>query len=198
MNTKTFATIILVLFTFLNSSILRSQESPESMALIVIDIQDFYFPGGDLPLCKPEEAAANAALLADRFRENGDPVIFIRHQYEPGGSINAQVKPIEGETVLVKREVNSFLGTGLDDLLRSKGITTIVVCGMQTHMCVEAAVRAGADLGYKCIVVEDACATRDLKYGDRTVKADDVHSSTLSTLTSYARVVTTGQFLEGL
>jgi nicotinamidase-related amidase len=64
-------------------------------------------------------------------------------------------------------------------------------------MCVEAAVRAAHDLGFECILVEDACATRDVTYGDRTVKAADVHDSTLATLNrTYANVVDTKTFLE--
>jgi nicotinamidase-related amidase len=67
---------------------------------------------------------------------------------------------------------------------------------MQTHMCLEAATRAAHDMGYICTVVEDACATRDLKFGEVTVKAKDVHYSTLSTLKSYGNVVNLKEFLE--
>lgn len=67
---------------------------------------------------------------------------------------------------------------------------------MQTHMCLEAATRAAHDFGYICTVVENACATRDLKFGEITVKAKDVHYSTLATLKSYAKVVNLREFLE--
>lgn len=70
---------------------------------------------------------------------------------------------------------------------------------MQTHMCVEAATRAGYDLGFKCTVVEDACTTRDLKYGDKIVPAEEVHFSTLSSLSGYyARITTTDEILKAL
>jgi nicotinamidase-related amidase len=62
-------------------------------------------------------------------------------------------------------------------------------------MCVEAAVRAACDLGYKCILIHDACATKDLKFGDRIVKSEDVHYATLSTLKSYAAVISTEEYL---
>ena len=69
---------------------------------------------------------------------------------------------------------------------------------MQTHMCLEAATRSAHDLGFECVVIGDACATRDLKYGDRTVPAADVHASTLATLDgTYAKVVDTEIFLGG-
>ncbi len=165
-------------------------------ALLIIDIQDFYFPGGRSALVEPEKAAANAALLLENFRENHHPVIYVRHNFEPGGKINDMVKPLSGEKIFSKDEVNSFLHTGLRDYLTKAGIDTLVICGMQTHMCVEAATRAASDFGYKCILIGDACATKDLRYGDRIIKASDVHYSTLSTLKSYAEVENTRDYLE--
>jgi nicotinamidase-related amidase len=126
------------------------------------------------------------------------PVVFIRHIYEPGGSINDIVKPLSGEKIISKSNVNSFLDTDLDSYLRKLGVKNIIICGMQTHMCVEAASRAASDLGYKCTVIDDACTTRDLKYGENIVLAKDVHYSTLSTLRSYARIMTTEEFLRDL
>jgi nicotinamidase-related amidase len=164
-------------------------------ALLLIDIQDFYFPGGRSELVSSELAAANAAKLLSWFREKDLPVVHVRHNSEPGGTINKMVSPVEGEKVFSKNDVNCFKGTGLHDYLQSLGIDTLVICGMQTHMCVEAAVRAGSDLGYKCILIHDACATKDLKFGDRVIKSEDVHYSTLSTLRSYAKVESTQEFL---
>ena len=132
-------------------------------ALLIIDIQDFYFPGGDVPLVNPEDAAENAFTLINAFRENDQAVIFIRHNYEPGGEINDLVIPLKDEKVFSKNEVNSFVDTGLDEYLKNLGLTSLVICGMQTHMCVEAAIRAAHDLGYSCTLVEDACTTRDLR-----------------------------------
>jgi nicotinamidase-related amidase len=64
-------------------------------------------------------------------------------------------------------------------------------------MCVEAATRAASDYGFKCILVHDGCTTRDLKYGDRLIKAEDVHYSTLVTLKNYATIVSAGEYLNG-
>ncbi len=166
--------------------------------LLLIDIQDFYFPGGKSALVEPEKAAANAALLLTNFRDNKETIIFVRHNYEPGGKINDLVRPLPGEKIISKDEVNSFLHTDLQDYLQSKNIDTLVICGMQTHMCVEAATRAASDLGYKCILIGDACATKDLRFGDKTIKASDVHYSTLSTLKSYALVENTAEYLESV
>jgi nicotinamidase-related amidase len=92
--------------------------------------------------------------------------------------------------------VNAFLNTGLNEYLKQNNIKYVTLCGMQTHMCLEAGTRAAHDFGYTCTVVEDACATRDLKFGDVVVKAKDVHYSTLSTLKSYGKVVNLKDFLE--
>jgi nicotinamidase-related amidase len=134
-------------------------------------------------------------MLLSRFRDRNLTVVHVRHNSEPGGKINDMVKPFEGEKVFSKSDVNSFKGTGLQEFLQSAEIDTLVICGMQTQMCVEAAVRAASDLGYKCILVHDACATKDLKFGDRVIKSEDVHYSTLSTLKSYATVESTEEFL---
>ena len=65
-------------------------------------------------------------------------------------------------------------------------------------MCLEAATRAAADLGFEVVVIGDACATRDLAFGDRKVAAADVQASTLATLDrTYAKVVDTETFLGG-
>ena len=169
----------------------------QKRALLLIDIQDFYFPGGRSALVDPGKAAANAASLLDSFRKSGDLVIHVRHNSEPGGKISDIVKPADGERIFTKDAVNCFVNTGLTEYLKSNSIEALVICGMQTHMCVEAAVRAGTDLGYKCTLIHDACATRDLKFGDRTIKAEDVHFSTLAAMGSYARISGTNEFLNG-
>ena len=73
----------------------------------------------------------------------------------------------------------------------------IVVCGMQTQMCVEAAVRAAADKGYEVTLISDACATKNLVYNGVKVKAKLVQAETLATLKSYAKIITTKEFLTG-
>lgn len=166
-------------------------------ALLIIDIQDFYFPGGKMPLVAPEAAASNAAKVLASFRAAGKPVVHVRHDVKDGGAIHASVTPIEGEKVFTKSEVSCFNGTEVLAYLQKLGIKRLVLVGMQTHMCLEAATRAAYDLGFECIVIGDACATRDLTYGGTTVKAADVHASTLATLDhTYAKVVDTETFLD--
>jgi nicotinamidase-related amidase len=186
-------TLLVALCVALASPLLAGEPTT---ALLIIDIQDFYFPGGKVPLVEPEAAAKNAGKVLAKFRAEGKAVVHVRHDFEPGGSIHASVAPQEGEKVFTKTEVSCFNGTDVLAYLEELGVENLVIVGMQTHMCLEAATRAAHDLGFTCTVVGDACATRDLQYGDRTVPAADVHASTLATLNrTYAKVVDTETFL---
>lgn len=177
--------------------ILLVSGQPANKALLIIDIQDFYFPGGSSALVEPEKAAANAALLLDNFRNKKLPVIHVRHNAKTGAEINKAVRPLPSEKVFSKDEVNCFIGTDLTSWLKTINPDTLVICGMQTHMCVEAATRAASDMGYNCILIHDACATKDLKFNDKVIKAEDVHYSTLSTLKNYAAIISTEDYLKG-
>ena len=167
----------------------------QKKVLLLIDIQDFYFPGGKSALVEPEKAAANAAILLDKFRKDKMPVIHVRHNAESGAEINSTVKPIPGEKIVSKDEVNCFLNTDLLEYLKANHIKNLVICGMQTHMCVEAATRAASDLGFNCLLIHDACATKNVTFGDKTVKAEDVHNSTLATLKNYSQIKSTEEFM---
>jgi nicotinamidase-related amidase len=182
---------------FLFMLILHLSAQDHKTALLLIDIQDFYFPGGKSALTEPGKAAENAAKLLVCFRKEKMPVIHVRHNSEPGGKINDLVRPLPDEKIFSKDAVNCFVGTGLLEYLKTNKTDTIVICGMQTHMCVEAATRAASDLGFKCILVHDACATKDLKFGEKIIKAEDVHYSTLATLKNYAKVESTEEYLKG-
>ena len=168
----------------------------EKYALLVIDVQNFYFPGGRSELVEPVKAAEKAALAINRAREENNSVIYIQHNAAADMEIHELVKPVTGEAIFVKEEVNSFLGTGLTDHIKNLGVDTLVICGMQTQMCVEAAVRAAHDMGYAVILLHDACASRNLKFGDREVLAADVHASTLATLKSYGEVMSVEEWLQ--
>ena len=177
-----------VIFLFISSGL--SQQEKKEMALIIIDVQQFYFPEGSSPLVNPEEASLNARKILHLFREKELPIVHVRHNARSGTEIHPNVAPLAGEKIISKDEANSFNGTELLMYLRENNITSLVICGMMTHMCVEATTRAAYDLGFECTVIQDACTTKDLKYGDAIVKAQDVHLSTLSTLSgTYATVI---------
>jgi nicotinamidase-related amidase len=175
-------------------------------ALLLIDIQKDYFPGGKMELVNPEAAARNAGELLQCFREHGEFHVHIQHvstrpgatfllRGDRGSDIHDLVAHFEGEPLVVKHHPNAFRETQLLELLKSKSIGRVVVTGMMTHMCVDATARAAADLGFQVIVVEDACATRDLKYGDMSIPAEHVHKAFLAALKSYGEVLTSEQVI---
>jgi nicotinamidase-related amidase len=176
-------------------------------ALILIDIQNDYFPGGKGELENPLPAAAQAARLLEFFRRQKWPTVHIQHvATRPGATtflpdtegvkFHASITPLAGETVVVKHTPNSFRATNLQEHLKELGIERLVICGMMTHMCVEACTRAAADLGYQVLLAADACATRALAYDQVKVPAEHVHATALAALKSYAQVLKTGEILE--
>lgn len=173
---------------------LNAQEDVKK-ALILIDIQEFYFPGGFSELHKPEEAAKNAAKILYAFREKGVLIVHVQHKTKEQMAIHELVKPLDGEKIVVKTEVSCFNGTGLAEDLLEQGITEVIIVGMQTHMCVEGAARAAYDIGLKVNLIADACTTKELKWEDKTIPWDQVHYSTLNTLKSYASIYTTDEYL---
>jgi nicotinamidase-related amidase len=180
------------------------------IALILIDIQNDYFPGGRMELVNSLEAARAAARLLDCFRKASWPVYHIQHistkptatfflPDTPGIDIHHSVSPFPIETVITKYFPNSFRETDLLERLKADGIDQLLICGMMTSMCVDATVRAASDLGFTCTVAKDACATRDLMLDGETVSARQVQIAFLAPLSDvYAQIRTTDAILEGI
>lgn len=172
-----------------------------SHTLVIVDIQRDYFPGGAYPLVGADDAAERAAVLLAHHRAAGGRVIHVQHESleegadmlvpgTPGGEIDPRVAPTDGETVVRKTFPNAFLETGLNELLGGAEASDLVVVGMMSSMCVDATVRAAADLGYAVTVAADACAAPDLEYDGTQVGGADVHAAFMAALASaYARVV---------
>ena len=161
-------------------------------ALLIIDVQNDYFPGGANELSHPIEAENRIRELITESRECGRPVIYIQHFNSPddtfflegtfGAEISERIKPTENDKVIVKRYPNSFLETDLDEYLKGIGATELIICGMMTHMCVDTTVRAAMDYGYSVKVVSDACATMDLTINGETLPADMVQKAFIAAL----------------
>ncbi|HTX92493.1 MAG TPA: cysteine hydrolase family protein [Anaerolineales bacterium] len=174
--------------------------------LILIDIQNDYFPGGRMELEGPLEAAGRAGKLLDLFRRQGWPTVHIQHvSNRPGATfflpdtegmqIHTSIAPRPGETVILKHFPNSFRETDLLAHLKGLGAERLVLCGMMTHMCVDATTRAAADLGYPVLLAADACATQALAYGETKIPAEHVHGAFLAALKSYGQVLDTEAIL---
>jgi nicotinamidase-related amidase len=191
--------IIVLSFLLLSITSMAQEKSIQAKtALIIVDIQNFYFPGEGPGLVNAEEASLAAKEVLRKFRVEKQLIVHVRHQSKKGFEIHQNVVPLPGEKVITKEEVNSFYKTDLLEYLRVNGVSRLVIIGMQTHMCLEAAVRAAHDYGFECLVVQDACATKDMKFGDKTVKAEDIHTAVLATLTNggYAKVLDLSEFKE--
>lgn len=176
-------------------------------ALLVIDIQNDYFPGGKMELVGSNEAAIQAAKVQQKFRELGNAVINIQHiAVKPdstfflpntsGAEIHAMLAPAAGEPLIIKHFPNAFRETHLLETLRNLAITDLTVVGMMTHMCVDTTVRAANDAGYNVTLVGDACATRDLEFEGTRVAAADVQAAYLAAIEgSFAKVVSADSIL---
>jgi nicotinamidase-related amidase len=181
-----------------------------AQALVLVDVQNDYFPGGRAEVPGSVACAARAADLLAAFRARGLPVVHVRHLSArpgatfllpgtPGAEIHPSVAPAPGEPVVEKAFPNAFRETGLLALLRERGADRLVVCGMMTQMCVDATVRAAFDLGLRCDVAADACAARPASFGGRTVAAEDVHAAFLGALGAvYARVAPAADLVAAL
>lgn len=187
---KRLLNLILIVFILQNIAFSKQNDSIKT-ALLIIDIQEFYFPGEGPGLHNAIPVSLKAKEVLQNFREKNQLVVHIRHYAKKGFEIHKNVAPIEGEKIITKKAINSFQNTDLLDYLKTNSINRIVIIGMQTQMCVEAATRAGADLGFECILVHDACATRDVIFAGKTVIADDVQTSTLATIKDggYAKII---------
>ncbi len=179
-----------------------------STVLLIIDIQNDYFDNGANPLEGSESASLNAKRLLEKFRTDNSLIIHIQHIslradatfFLPdtfGCQIHDNVKPIEDEKTIVKHFPNSFRETNLLAYLTDRHVTDLVICGMMTHMCIDATTRAAKDFGFNCTLIGDACATKNLEFNGHFIRAEDVHNAFLAALgNNYSKVETTGLYLE--
>jgi len=75
---------------------------------------------------------------------------------EPGNDIVPDLAPLPSERVIVKPGKGAFWGTLLDDILKSHGITHLILAGVTTEVCVQTTMREANDRGYECLLIEDA------------------------------------------
>ena len=160
-------------------------------ALIVIDLQKDYYPGGAMELRGIETAHRKAMRLIRLATDLGKPVFFIRHIAPEGapffaeGSAGSELHPelpLEAGEVIVKCHPNSFRDTPLQKRLEALGARRLAVCGAMSHMCIDTTVRAGYDLGYAITLVHDACTTKDLEFGGKRIPAETVHEAYMAAL----------------
>ena len=179
-------------------------------ALLIVDIQNDYFPGGAMENVGATEAAQQAALLLEAFRRKSLPVIHIQHistrpgvtffrPNTPGVEIHESVRPRPGEPLFQKHFPSAFRETALLEHLRKEKISGLAIAGMMTHMCIDTTTRAAADLGFQCSLAHDACATRALAFKGVQVPAESVQAAYLAGLNGlFAKVASAGELAADL
>ncbi|TVQ11097.1 MAG: cysteine hydrolase [Leptolyngbya sp. DLM2.Bin27] len=178
-------------------------------ALLVIDVQQ----GLDEPVWGQRNnpaAETNIARLLAAWRDRTLPVIHVRHcsvepasplrPELPGNAYKAEAQPLPGEIEFTKTVNSAFIGTGLEDHLRSHQITALVVVGLTTDHCVSTSVRMAANLGFEVTLVADATATFERQGHDGShYSAETMHNINLASLSGeFCAVRSTHQVLDAL
>lgn len=179
-----------------------------SKALLLIDIQNDYFPDGAMELNNVENAAKQARKVLELFRENHDTIIHIQHlsvrkdatfflPNTKGCEIHEWVTPLEKEILIQKNWPNSFRKTSLLEMLEKHQIKELTICGMMSHMCIDSTIRAAFDLGFSCKVLHDACATKDLEWNGYLIESNEVHHTIMASLQGlFADVISTQDYIK--
>jgi len=148
-----------------------------------------------------ENAASNAQHALELFRARNLPVFHIQHLSNREGAafflpgtdgveIHECVTPQKGEVIIRKHFPNSFRETSLKERLQGLHVEEVIICGAMTHMCIDTTVRAAFDLGFRSLVVSDACATKDMEYGGVAIEARKVHAAFMAALSApFAQVL---------
>jgi nicotinamidase-related amidase len=178
--------------------------------LLLVDIQNDYFPGGAMEVVGATAAANQAAKLLAAFRQQAQPIIHVQHiaarpgatfflPNTTGAQIHESVRPGPGEAVIQKHFPNSFRETPLLEHLRGANISRLIIAGMMTHMCIDTTTRAAVDLGFACSLAHDACATRALSFDGVQVPAESVQIAYLAALNGlFAKVLSVNELCADL
>lgn len=144
-------------------------------ALLVIDLQNDYFPEGKFPLWNTEQTLENIKSAIGKASEQNVPVIHIQHIADPAlglspffnqGTEGAEIHPevlaaAPDSEVVVKTFADAFEKTDLEQVLQKHGVTELLVCGMMTQNCVTHTAISKAAEKYDVSILVDCCTTVD-------------------------------------
>ena len=183
----------------------------KSPALLLIDIQkgldDEAYYGGNR---NNKDAEQKAAKILNTWRSLNLPLFHIQHSSQnpesrlhkskPGFEIKDEVKPADGEPVIVKEVNSAFIGTDLKERLEKAGVGTIVIVGLTTNHCVSSTARMAGNLGFETILIADATATFDrIGINGEKYSAELIHLTTLASLKDeFAEIMDTEGLLSRL
>jgi ureidoacrylate peracid hydrolase len=164
-------------------------------ALLLIDMQvDFAAPDGAMARLGKDLRAARSALakaeaLAEAARVAGMLLVFVRLLARPGEDLCVEgtrgagfvgPQPRAGDMVVSKSRFSAFSGTGLDEMLRSRGIDTVVLAGLTTECCIQASAWAAFELDFRVILASDACAAYEDDLHRHALRALELSGATLA------------------
>jgi len=168
-------------------------------ALIVIDVQNEYFAGGQWALPDGDQALERILLLIQKARAASQPVVYVQHilgpeaplfaQGTPGAELKAELPVNEGDIRIEKQHPSAFQETGLAAALEAAGIKRLDICGFMTQMCCDTTTREAYGRGYQVRLFSDATAAKDLEMEGQTIPHRMVHLASLSTLSRFAQVL---------
>ena len=141
-------------------------------ALIVIDVQNDYFPTGAYPLHDTQAVLERTVQAVRSAQAQGLPVVLVQHVAKgPSPFFNADTEGVQihpllraaapDAPVVVKAHADSFLNTTLQSTLATLGVDSLWLCGMMTHNCVTHTALSPQAQGYTVRVLEDLCTTVD-------------------------------------
>ncbi len=130
--------------------------------LFIIHTREGHRP--DLSDCPPAKKRRFAAIGEDGPMGK----ILVRGEY--GHDIVDELKPLDTEVVIDKPGKGAFYQTDLHIILQSKGIESLVFCGVTTHVCVHTTIREANDRGYECLMIEDGTAAFEPKDQEAAVR----------------------------
>lgn len=159
-----------------------------NLALVVIDVQRGLF--------EPAPADADAVIeringLSAKARDAGMPVVFVQHERAGdleaesfGWALHPALRVVDGDHRIRKTTPDSFLRTGLDEVLSFCGVEGVVLCGYATEFCVDTTTRSAAAHGYHVVLASDAHTTHDKPHADaQQIRAH--HNATLPAIRSF-------------
>ncbi len=159
-------------------------------ALLVIDVQNEYFEGGQFPITHPHTHLENVLRAMDAATGAEVPVVVVQHAFTrpempffrrgtPGWELHPEVASRPRDHRVEKDLPGSFTGTDLEEWLRGRGIDTVTVAGYMSHMCCDTTARQAAHRGLKVEFLSDATGTLPVKNSAGEVTAEELHRSTL-------------------
>ena len=172
-------------------------------ALIVIDVQKEYFPGGKWALPASEQALPNILRLVSLARERGEKVVYVQHflpagapvfaDGTPGCELHDQLDVRPDDAIVQKPHPSAFMKTNLQELLQGEGVEAVDICGFMTQMCCDTTTREAFSRGYKVRLFSDATAAKDLDADGEIIPHHLVHKAELVSLKSFAEILPTDQ-----